>query len=203
VRNRIRSWSVRTKILSGVIGAVMAGAVAFAATNWVVGLASNSSGQGQAAAVSNLSITAVATPAAGNLLYPGGTGDAVIKITNPNGFPVTVTAVQLPTSATYAAGYSDSALTTQVAGCSATSPSYVGWNFATSTSGSDHQLASALTVAANGTLSVTLTNDAQMGNDAPAACEGAYFKLPSLIGVTGSGGAATPTTSPATDAWTS
>ena len=33
---------------------------------------------------SNLTITAVASPAAGNLLYPGGTGDVVVTIANPN-----------------------------------------------------------------------------------------------------------------------
>lgn len=197
------SWSLRTKVISGALGAVMAGATAYAATNWVVGLQSGSSGEAQAASISNLTVVAVASPAAGNLLYPGGTGDAVIKITNPNGFPVTVTAVQLPTNTTYATGYSDSGLSSAVAGCSAGTPSGVTWNFATGTSGTSHTLTSALTVAANGTLSVTLTNDVNMATSAPAACAGSYFSLPSLTGVTATGGAATATTGPATDAWTS
>jgi hypothetical protein len=199
----MRNWSRRTKIIAGVVGAALAGGVAFATTNWVVGLANGSSGEGQAANISNLTITAVASPAAGNLLYPGGTGDAVIKISNPNSFPVTITAVQLPTNTTYANGYNDSALSSAITGCSASSPSTVTWNFATATSGSSHTLTSPLTVAANGNLSVTLTNDAQMGNSAPAACAGAYFQLPSLTGVTATGGAGTPTSGPATDAWTS
>jgi hypothetical protein len=203
MRIRPSTWSARTKILSAALGAVMAGATAYAATNWIVGLQSGSNAEAQAATISNLTITAVASPVAGNLLYPGGTGDAIIKITNPNGFPVTITAVQLPTNTTYASGYSDSGLSTPVAGCSAGTPSGVTWNFATGTSGTSHTLTSPLTVGANGNLSVTLTNDVAMATSAPAACAGGYFSLPSLTGVTATGGAASATASPATDAWTS
>jgi hypothetical protein len=48
-----------------------------------------------------------------------------------------------------------------------------------------------------------MTNDASMLAAAPAACEATFFSMPSLTGVTASGGAATPTTSPASDSWTS
>src|SRR4029077_4210209 len=106
-------------------------------------------------------------------------GDVVLTITNPNAFPVTVTGVDLPTNTTYAAGYTASNLTGSISGCSAAN-SDVLWNFATSTSGSVHTLTTPLTVAASGTLTVTLTNDASMTTSAPAACEGAYFSLPSL-----------------------
>ncbi len=68
-------------------------------------------------------------------------------------------------------------------------------------------LTTALTVGASGApnnpLVVTLTNDASMGTSSPAACANTYFSMPSLTGVTATGGAATSTTSPATDAWTS
>ena len=50
---------------------VLAGVGAYAATNWVVGLTSNSSGEAQSATICKLTITAVASPAAGDLLYPG------------------------------------------------------------------------------------------------------------------------------------
>ncbi|MDT4978180.1 MAG: hypothetical protein QOG07_59, partial [Pseudonocardiales bacterium] len=33
----IRNWSRRGKIASGIIGAIMAGSIAFAVTNWTVG----------------------------------------------------------------------------------------------------------------------------------------------------------------------
>lgn len=69
----------------------LAGGAAYAATNWVVGLASNSTAEGQSATVQNLTITSVATPAPANQLYPGGVGDVVVTISNPNPYPVTVT----------------------------------------------------------------------------------------------------------------
>ena len=199
--------ATKMKAVSVALGIVLAGASAYAATNWVVGVNAGSSGEGQSAAISNLTITAVASPAASNLLYPGGSGDVVVTISNPNPYPVTITAVQLPTNTTYATGYTTSALTTTQTGCLAASPSGVIWNFSTATSGSSHTLTSPLTVAASGQannpLSVTLTNDASMATTAPAACASTYFSLPSVTGVSATGGAGTATTSPATDGWTS
>lgn len=178
-----------------------------AATNWVVGLGSGSSGEGQSATVTNITVSAIASPAATNVLYPGGNGDVVVSISNPNPFPVTITAVQLPTNTTYATGYTTSALTTTQTGCLSTTPSDVIWDYSTATSGSSHTLTTPLTVAASGQpnnpLTVTFTNDASMTSAAPAACENTYFQMPSLTGVTATGGAATATTSPATDSWTS
>ena len=205
--SRTARASTKMKIVSAVIGALLVGVGAYAATNWAVGLNTGSSGEGQSATISNLSISAVASPAATNLLYPGGTGDVVVTISNPNPYPVTMTAVQLPTNTTYATGYTTSALTTTQTGCLAATPSAVTWNFSTATSGSSHTLTTPLTIGASGQannpLVVTLTNDANMGATTPAACANSYFSLPSLIGVTATGGAATSTTTPATDAWTS
>jgi hypothetical protein len=199
--------SPKFKVATAVIGALLAGGSAFAATNWIVGLSAGSSGEAQSATVANLTVTAVATPSASNVLYPGGSGDVVLTISNPNPYPVTVTAVNLPTNTTYGTGYTTSALTTTQTGCIAASPSDVIWNFSTATSGSSHTLVTALTVAASGQpnnpLTVTLTNDASMTAAAPAACENTYFSMPSLTGLTATGGAATPTTSPVTDSWTS
>jgi len=198
-----RRWSRRSKFVAAIVGALLAGGGAYAASNWVVGLAGGSSGEAQSATVSNLTITAVASPSATNLLYPAGNGDVVMTITNPNPFPVTVTAVNLPTNTTYATGYTTSALTTTQTGCLAATPSDVIWNYSSATSGTSHTLTSALTVAASGTLTVTMTNDASMTLAVPAACVATYFSMPSLTGVTATGGAATATTSPATDSWTS
>lgn len=194
-------------MLAASVGALAVAGVAYGVTNWVVNLAAGSSGEATSASVSNISISAVATPAAANLLYPGGTGDVVLTITNPNSFPVTITAVDLPTNATYATGYTTSALSSTQTGCLAATPSGVTWSFATGTSGSAHTLTTPLTVAATGQannpLTVTLTNDASMSTTAPAACENTYFSMPSLTGVSATGGAATATASPATDSWTS
>jgi hypothetical protein len=198
-------WSRKRKIVSAVCGSLLAASAAYAATNWVVGLNSGSSGYAQSSAISNLTITA--TSGGTNLLYPGGTGDVTVSISNPNPFPVTITALQLPTNATYATGYTTSALTTTQTGCIATTPSDVIWNFSSGTSGSSHTLTSAVTVAASGQannpLVVTFTNDASMTAASPAACASTYFSMPSLTGITATGGAATATTSPATDSWTS
>ena len=198
-------WSRKRKIVSAVCGVLLTGTGAFAATNWLVGLNSGSSGEAQSSAISNLTITA--TSGGTNQLYPGGTGDVTVSVSNPNPFPVTITALQLPMNTTYATGYTTSALTTTQTGCLSTTPSDVVWNFSSATSGSSHTLTSALTVAASGQannpLVVTLTNDASMTAAAPAACASTYFSMPSLTGITATGGAATATTSPATDAWTS
>ena len=195
----------RIKIVSAVTGALLAGGAAWAATNWTVGLAAGSSGQGQSATIQNLTITAVSTPGVTNLLYPGGSGDVVLTISNPNPYPVTLTAVNLPANTVYATGYTNSGLTTANASCTGVS-SLVSWNFSTSTSGTSHTLTTALTVAASGAannpLIVTLTNDAAMALTTPAACANTFFSLPSLTAVTATGGAATITTSPVTDAWT-
>ena len=74
----------------------------------------------------------------------------VVTIANPNPFPVTISAVNLPTTTTYASGYTTSALATTQTGCIATTPSGVTWNFATAISGSSHTLRSAVTVGASG-----------------------------------------------------
>jgi hypothetical protein len=200
---RSRRRSRMRRIFAALIGMALVGGGSFAATNWIVGLSAGSSAEGQSATVQNLTIAAVASPAAVNQLYPGGNGDVVATITNLNPYPVTITGVDLPTNTTYANGYTTSALSTTQTGCLSTTPSDVIWNYSTATSGSAHTLTTPLTVAASGTLTVTFTNDASMTASAPAACENTFFSLPSLIGVVATGGAATATTSPATDAWTS
>ena len=206
-RPRIGSWSRPARVALSVASALAVASGAYAATNWTVGLGAGSSGQGQSATVSNLTISAVASPGPSNLLYPGGNGDVVITVSNPNGFPVTITAVQLPTNVTYATGYTTNALSTTQSGCLAATPSDVAWSFATGSAGSTHTLTTPLTVGASGAsnnpLVVTLTNDASMSTAAPAACENTYFSMPALTSVTATGGAATSTSSPAVDAWTS
>ncbi len=188
------------------MGCVLTGGSTFAAAAWLIGLNSGSSGEGESATIANLTISATASPSATNLLYPGSTGDVVVTIANPNPYPVTITAVNLPTNTTYAAGYSDSSLTTPKAGCTS-STSLVSWNHATASSGSSHTLTTSLTVAASGQssnpLTVTLANAATMNNSSPSACAGTYFSMPSLTGITATSSTGTATASPATSGWTS
>src|SRR5947208_12881403 len=146
---RDQKSSRRRRFLLALLGAALVAGVAYGTTNWIVGLQGGSSGEGHSGSVSNISITAVASPAAGNLLYPGGSGDVVVSISNPNPFPVTITAVQLPSNTTYATGYTTSGLTTTQTGCLAATPSGVTWSYATGSSGSSHTLTASLTVAAS------------------------------------------------------
>jgi hypothetical protein len=203
---RLLAGSRSRKVISGALGMALVGAGAYAVTNWVVGLNAGSSGEAQSASVQNLTFTAVASPAAVNILSPGGTGDVVLTIANPNPFPVTVTGVNLPTNLTYAGGFTTSSLGTPQSGCTSAT-SLVSWAFATGTSGSAHTLTAALTVGpsgnANNPLNVTLTNDAAMALTALAACEATFFSMPSLTGIAATGGAATVTATPVTDSWTS
>lgn len=48
---------------------------------------------------------------------------------------------------------------------------------------------------------MTLTGAATMGASSPLGCEKAYFSMPVPTGATATGGAASPTTSPATDSY--
>src|SRR5258708_16458041 len=86
----------RIRLFAAFAGAILVAGVAYSATNWAVGLSGGSSAEGQGASVSNISISAVASPAAANLLYPGGRGDIVVSISNPNPFPVPITPRGLP-----------------------------------------------------------------------------------------------------------
>ncbi|HLY34456.1 MAG TPA: hypothetical protein VKQ07_07985 [Jatrophihabitantaceae bacterium] len=203
---RGRRLTRRTKIVAFLVGALMV-ATGAAASNWIVGLSAGSSGEAQSGTIANLTITTSVPGANADVLYPGGPGDVVISITNPNKFPVTVTGFNLPTNTTYANGYTDSALTTAAAACSAATPSTVSWAFSTATSGSAHTLTSPLVVAATGAannpLVVTLSDDAAMGGTAPSGCAGLWFKMPSFTGVVATAGGGTVTTSPATSGWTS
>jgi len=206
IASRVRK-SRKSKAIAAVVGALLAGGGAFATMNWAVGLNSGSSGQGESATVNNVTISAVASPAPSNLLYPGGNGDVVLTVANPNPFPVTLTGVDLPADNSYANGYTSSALTSAQSGCSSSTPSDVIWNYSTSTAGSVHTLSTPLVVAASGQannpLTVTLTNDASMTIGAPAACEATYFSMPSLTGVVAAAGGTPATTTPTVDAWSS
>lgn len=195
--------SKRRKIAAAVLGVIAAGAGAFAATNWIVGLSGGSSGESQSTNVQPVSINAVASPVASNLLFPTGTGDVVATITNPNKFAVTITAVNLPTNSTFAGGFSNSGLTTPKSGCDASATgSDVTWTGSSATSGSAHTLGSPLVVAGSGSLTVTFTNEATMGDGASANCESTYFQMPSLTGVAATASDNDPVTGiGASDTW--
>ena len=194
---RLHAW----RVAATMGGILLVAGVAFGATNWHAGVNAGSKGESQAASVASLTIAATAAPSPANLVYPGAFGDAVVTITNTGKAPVTITAVNLPTSTTYATGYTNSSLTTTNASCTAAQGT-VAWRYATTTSGTSHALTTALIVGASSTLTVTFTNDVTMGTAAPVGCKSTYFAMPSFTAITATAGSGTPTTSPATDAWT-
>lgn len=134
-------------------------------------------------------------------LYPGGTGDAEVAISNANPISVAITAITVPTGPEYAAGYADAALTIPKAGCTSRT-SAVTWNGALAGRSSSYALAVPLVIGPHATLTVMFADAARMGLRTPAACEHAYFSMPSLTAVLAAAGGGTVTASPAADRWT-
>jgi hypothetical protein len=100
-------------------------------------------------------------------LYPGATGSVKLKVTNPNPFPVRITAVAKQASAIS----SDKG-----AACDAST----GVTFS-------DQTGLALDVAAGATTTLTLANAISMSNASDNSCQGAVFTIP--VNVTGASNA--------------
>lgn len=142
------------KLTIGVLfaGAMLAGSVAFAA--WTA----TGSGSGYAKATTAQALTTVDVSAStAATLYPGATGDVLIRIDNPNPYPVTVTDVA-------GAGAIDS---DAGAACDA----------ATGVTFTD-QTGLSLNVAAGGAATFTLTGSVEMDNSSHNSCQGAIFTIP-------------------------
>jgi hypothetical protein len=199
-KHRKRSRARVPKIVSIGLGTILAGVAALAATNWIIGLTSTSHGQAKSMSVVNLTVSAISSPTPATLLYPGSTGTVVIKISNLNTFPVTVTGFDLPTTTTYAAGYTTASLADANITCAATgtTASLVYWRDSTPTPGTAVTLTTAVTLAKDSTLTVTLTGDALMRTASPEGCESTYFSMPSFTGVIATSASAGTTVTSAT-----
>jgi hypothetical protein len=197
-----RAW--RRSLLVGA-HTLFVGAIASAVGFATVSLVSASGSRIRAAG--DLAVSAVESPASTQLLFPHGAGDVVVTITNPNSFTVTITQVRLPPATEFAAGYATAALRTPVAACGPSpAGSDVTWRSSAEAGTSSHAFASPLIVAARGAegdpLTVTLVAAAVMGTAASPACEGIYFKMPSIAGLTASDSGKARAPSPAaTDEW--
>jgi hypothetical protein len=93
-------------------------------------------------------------------LYPGGTGDVTLEVTNPNSFAVTLVSV-MPAAGTVTASN----------GCSPTGVSLTS------------QTGLSIPIAASGTTQVDLPGAASMSNASANACQGATFSIPVVITV--------------------
>lgn len=225
-RSHTRGWSRGRTAIAACLGMVLAGGAAYAATNWSVGLASSSSANAQGSGISNLTISDITSaPGETNQLYPSGsdgpsgnngTGDITFKLTNPNPFPVTVTAITIPAetlTSNDAVGYTTNGLTTAIGTTCGATTSTVEWLNAPTSGSTSEPLTSgtrggetqvgpfAIAAGPSTSITVTLTDDAAMDSTAPLACAGtqsgttpnftyagAYFVMPSLTTVTATGG---------------
>jgi hypothetical protein len=83
-----RTFSKRATIASLFIGVLLAGSIAFA---W---WSATGTGNGYAKATTPAALTTVdVSTSASAQLYPGGTGDLIVKIHNPNPYAITVTSI--------------------------------------------------------------------------------------------------------------
>jgi hypothetical protein len=169
--------------LAGVVVAV----VATTGLAWASGLNPVSStvvgGQAVRNSATAIQLSVAPTPNSAGM-YPGASADVAVILTNHHSLPIRVRAVRLPSNRTYASGYRNAAHTIPVAGCTAAN-SGVTWRGSGPRGGTVHALDTPLVIGPHQSLSVLLTNGAQMSTSSPAACEGSYFAMPSL-GIIGS-----------------
>jgi hypothetical protein len=155
----IDMWHFRKKILVAIVLAVATAAVAgIAIAAWSV----NGSGTGYAKASTGSAVTlGDATAESTATLYPGASGTAKLKVSNPNPFPVRITAVS-----------GNGTITTPDAVCNASH----GVTFV-------NQTGLTLDLAANATDQVfTLASGSvTMSNASVDACQGEVFSIPVTV----------------------
>jgi hypothetical protein len=156
---RTRRQRAAQRGLAALVFGVLVGAGALADAAWTSSDTGNAyAGATTEAAVSIGDASASTTPD----LYPGATGTAYIKVTNPNPFPVTVVSVT-----------GNGAITSdQGAACDASTG--VSFTDQTGLSG---------TVGAGATTTLSLPGAVSMDNSSANACQGAVFTIPVTVGV--------------------
>src|SRR5437763_13634307 len=154
----MRKRFVNRKLAVAVIAALFA-AVGLVYAAWTT----NGTGSAYAKAGTAQSLTTVDVSASTSAtLYPGVSGDVLVKIDNPNPYAVTVTAVT--GSGTIAADAGHSGCTTT--GVTFTNQSSLSLSVPAKSGGVD------------GVLQTTLTGAASMSNASLNACQGATFTIP-------------------------
>ncbi len=134
------------------LGIALAGSVAFAA--WTATGSGNGYAQAKTAAVLTTVDVSAATAAQ---LYPGATGDVLLKITNPNQYQVTVTSVGANGAITSDKGPACNSAT----GVTYTPPT-----------------TPSLVVPAGASVQFTLAGAVAMSNASDNSCQGAVFTIP-------------------------
>jgi hypothetical protein len=155
----------KRNLVGGLVALLVLGVTGLVYAAWTT----NGSGSGYAKAGSSQALTTVDVSAATTAtLYPGATGDVVLKVNNPNPYPVRVTSVTGNGTITV-----DSA---HAAGCVNTGVTFT------------NQTGQTIDIAANSQTQVTLTGAAKMSNASDNGCQGAVFTIP--VTLTGASNAA-------------
>lgn len=162
----MKSHTKKVAVLGATLLALVAVGLVYAA--WTTsGSGSVYAKAGSSQALSTLDAAASTTAT----LYPGSTGDVVLKVSNPNNFPVRVTGVSLNgtnANITPDAGH---------AGCTTTGVSF------TNVTGLTVNVP-AKSGGTNGSAEATLSGAAAMSNASVDGCQGATFTIPvTLTGV--------------------
>jgi len=150
--------SRKSRLVGGAIAILVLGVVGLVYAAWTTG----GSGSGYAKAGTSQALTTVDVSASTTAdLYPGTNGNVIVRINNPNPYPVRVTDINGNGAITASGG---------IGTCATTGVTY------TDQSGS-------FDVAANSAATFTLNNAAHMSNASENGCQGATFAIPvTLVG---------------------
>lgn len=150
----LRRW-LRMPVIFGTVVALIVGLGAGTAFAFFT---SSGNGSGTVSVGITQSVTVVeATGTAVNMLYPGTSGDLLVKLDNPNGFSVTIVSITGNGTVTVAGG-SGTCNTTGV-----TVPTQTGLS---------------MVVAASSTVSVVIPDGVSMDATSDSGCQGATFQVP-------------------------
>jgi hypothetical protein len=156
----MRTLSRPKQLIVGAVTILVMGAVGLVYAAWTT----NGSGSGYAKAGSSQTLTTIDVSASTTAtLYPSSDGDVMIKISNPNSYPVRVTDITGNGAVTADAGHT---------GCVTTGVTFT------------NQTGKTIDVAAGGSTQVTLTGAAHMSSSSDNGCQGATFTIP--VSLTGS-----------------
>jgi hypothetical protein len=145
----------KRNLIAGMVAILVLGVVGLVYAAWTT----NGSGSGYAKAGSSQALTTVDVSATTTAtLYPGATGDVLLKVNNPNPYPVRVTDVTGNGAITVDAAHA--------AGCVSTGVTFT------------NQTGKTIDVAASSQTQVTLTGAAKMTNASDNGCQGATFTIP-------------------------
>jgi hypothetical protein len=149
----MRNLSTKQRVVGGAVTLLVLGVVGLVYAAWTA----TGTGEGYAKATEAQDLTTVDVSATAPAeLYPGGQGDVVVRISNPNPYPVNVTAIDGNGAITADSGH---------AGCVTTGVTYT-------------DQVTDIDVPANGTADATLNNAASMSNASDDGCQGATFTIP-------------------------